>query len=85
MCYVLLKLVRTVNVVVVGVVADDDVGILDHVLDVAEAWNVGIRESLVGIWPVDNIHDFLEGKGTAILSIKDKVLLMSQKLRSFAL
>lgn len=47
---VLLKLVRAVDIVVIGVVANDDVGILDHVLDIAEAWNVGIRERLIWIW-----------------------------------
>ena len=48
----LLKLVCTVYVIVIGIVTDDDSRVLYHVFDVTEAWNVRIRESLVGVWPV---------------------------------
>ena len=35
---VLLKLVSTIHIIIVGVIADDDTRILHHILDVAESW-----------------------------------------------
>ena len=46
---VFLKLVSTIHIIVIGIVADDDARVLHHVFDEAEAWDVGIRESLVGV------------------------------------
>ena len=45
----LFKLIRPVHVVIVGVVPDDDARILHHILDVAQAWNLGIRECRIRI------------------------------------
>ena len=55
---VLLKLVRTIHVIVVCVVPDDDAGILHHILDEAESWEVRIRERFVGVWPIFYTHKF---------------------------
>ena len=46
---VLLELVCTIHVIIIGIVANDDTRALHHVLDEAEAWDVGIRESLIGV------------------------------------
>lgn len=42
--YVLLELVCAINIIIVGLVSDDDAGILHHILDVAKARNLRIRE-----------------------------------------
>ena len=49
---VLLKLVSTIHIVIVGIIADDDTWILHHILDEAKSWEVRIRENLVWIWSV---------------------------------
>ena len=55
---VLFKLVRPVHIVIVGVVSDDDARILHHILDVAKARNLRIREGSVRIGPVGDLaHD----------------------------
>ena len=54
---VLLELVCTIHVIIIGIVANDDTRALHHVLDEAEAWDVGIRESLVGVGPVFYFHN----------------------------
>ena len=46
----LLELVSTIHIIVVGIVADDDTRVLHHVLDEAEAWNLRIRKSLIGVY-----------------------------------
>ncbi len=53
--YVLLELVCAINIIIVGVVSDDDARILHHILDVAKARNLGIWECSVRIGPVGNI------------------------------
>ena len=53
---VLLKLVGTIHIVVVRIVANNDVRILHHVLDKAEAWDVWIWKCLVGIGSVVEFH-----------------------------
>ncbi len=55
---VLLKLVCTVNIIIIGIVTDDDTWILHHILDEAKSWEVRIRENLVWIWSVHNQHIF---------------------------
>ena len=50
--YMLLKLVGTIHIIIVGIVADNDTRVLHHILDEVEAWNVGIGESLVGVGSV---------------------------------
>ena len=55
----LLELVSTIHIIVVGIVADDDMRVLHHVLDEAEAWNLRIRKSLIGIGSVFYLHKFL--------------------------
>ena len=61
-CDVFLKLVSTINIIVIGIVSDDDTRILYHILDVTEAWNVRIRESLVGVWPIHYCHNCFDVK-----------------------
>ena len=56
--YVLLELVCAINIILVGVVSDDDAGILHHILDVAKARNLGIWECSVRVGPVGDLaHD----------------------------
>ena len=50
----LFKLVGTIHVIVISLVADDNVRIFNHILDIAQARNLWIRESLV--W-IGSIHD----------------------------
>src|SRR5574344_214035 len=52
---VLFKLVRTVHVVIVGVVPDDDTRILNHILYEAKTWKIRVREDSVRVGPVGNI------------------------------
>ena len=46
----LVKTVGPVNIIVIGVVSYDDTWIFNYILDVAKAWDIGIRESLILIW-----------------------------------
>ena len=48
----LLELASIIHIIVVGVVAVDDTRVLHYVLNEAEAWSIGIRNSLIGIWSV---------------------------------
>ena len=50
-CYVFLKLVRTIHVIIVCVVPDDDTGILYHILDKAKTRDLRIWKSRVRIRP----------------------------------
>ena len=54
----LLELVSTIHIIVVGIVADDDTQVLHHVLDEAEAWNLRIRKSLIGVGSIIDFHKF---------------------------
>jgi hypothetical protein len=46
---VLLELVGPIHIIVIGIVTDDDTRVLHHVLDEAEAWDVGVWESLIWV------------------------------------
>ncbi len=37
---------------------DDDTRVLHHVLDEAEAWNLRIRKSLIGVGSINDFHKF---------------------------
>mgnify|MGYP006391057201 CR=1 FL=1 len=52
------ELVSTIHIIVVGIVADDDTRVLHHVLDEAEAWNLRIRKSLIGVGSIIDFHKF---------------------------
>jgi hypothetical protein len=54
----LLELVSTIHIIVVGIVADDDTRVLHHVLNEAEAWNLRIRKSLIGVGSIIDFHKF---------------------------
>ena len=54
----LLELVSTIHIIVVGIVADDDTRVLHHVLNEAEAWNLRIRKSLIGVGSTIDFHKF---------------------------
>ena len=57
-CDMLLELVCAINIIIVGVVSDDDAGILHHILDEAKPWKIRIREGSVRVGPVGDItHD----------------------------
>ena len=55
----LLELVSTIHIVVIRLIADDDTRVIHHVLDEAEAWNLRIREGLIGVGSVFYLHKFL--------------------------
>ena len=58
MCDVLLKLVRTIHVVIVGVVPDDDTRILNYILYEAKTWKIRVREGSVRVGPGGDLaHD----------------------------
>ena len=51
-------MVSTIHVIVVRIIANDDTRVLHHVLDEAEAWNLRIRKSLIGIGSIFYLHKF---------------------------
>ena len=53
-----LAVIMTIHIIVVGIVADDDTRVLHHVLDEAEAWNLRIRKSLIGVGSIIDFHKF---------------------------
>ena len=54
----LLDLVCAINIIIVGVVSDDDAGILHHILDEAKPWKIRIREGCTRIRSVEYlVHD----------------------------
>ena len=54
----LLKLIRSIYIIIIGIVAYDNTRILHHVFDEAEARNLRIRKCLIRIGPVFYIHKF---------------------------
>jgi hypothetical protein len=57
-CDVLLKLVGTIWIIVIGIVADDDTRVLYNVLDKTESWQVRIWKNLVGVGSIHYHHTF---------------------------
>ena len=55
----LLELVSTIYIIVVGVITYDNTRVLHHVFNEAEAWNLRIRKSLIGIGSGFYFHKFL--------------------------
>ena len=54
----LLELVSTIHIIVISVVTYNDTRVLHHVLDEAEAWNLRIRKSLIGVGSIIDFHKF---------------------------
>ena len=84
--YVLLELVCAINIIIVGVVSDDDAGILHHILDIAKARNIRIWEGSVRVGPFGDLtHDgksqFSKYKHTNIL-IQWQIKTLSKKSSS---
>ena len=56
------ELVSTIHIIVIGIVADDDTRVLHHVLDEADAREIGIGESLIGVWSILYCHNCFDVK-----------------------
>jgi hypothetical protein len=71
-----LKLVRTVHVVIVSVVSDDDAWILYHILDKAEARDLRIRKDCVRI---GSFGDIVHGGKSRFIGVKISQLAEKKK------
>lgn len=49
-----LKALRTVEIVVIGIFADNDIRVCDHIFDKTQAYNIAVREDSVGIGSDNN-------------------------------
>ena len=54
---VLLELFCTIQVIIIGLITNDDIWIFHHILDEAKAWKVWIGKRLVRIWSVGKVHN----------------------------